>query len=879
MNTDIDYDDLLSKHFRTLDCLIDTSRTDVPTFDIKNTESMEKNSNIVLGIDLGTTNTCVSIWRNNNLEIVPDEHGNRTLPSYVGFTNTNRYIGHDAKNQKELNSGNVLYEVKRLIGRKYDDPSVNLDSEYLTYNISPDGDNNIILGTEIKKNFTPEEISSIILIKARQMAAKYLGENVEKAVITVPAYFNDSQRQATKDAAIIAGLDCIRIINEPTAAALAYGLIDKSLKNRSNTDKGLYVLVYDLGGGTLDVSILNITNGIFEVLASVGNTHLGGADFDNRLIGHCISCFKKKNKLDNIDDLNMISLQKLKRSCENAKITLSSSKKATILVPQFYNNIDLMMCISREEYTNMCRDLLILCMKPIDDALRSADLDKDIIDEIILVGGMTRMPSIRNNIKMMFGNKDLNTSLNPDEVVSAGAAIQGYILMNSDDPFSENVTLLDIVSLSLGLETYGGIMNVIIPRNSVVPIIKKRSYTTDSDYCKSVLIKVYEGERKMTKDNFLVGQFELENIELLPRGIPRISVKFSVDVNGIITVTAHDQDNDDNTKNITISGNKGRLSKDQIEKLVKDAREYELADGIEKHKKILYYNIEELCNNVLENTKNKNYKLSENDVNIIMEDIDDVVKWLKEKIYSDRDINDFAKISDMLNKKYGTLILKNNPTDINKNIKTIATDFNNSTNIYTDDNDDEAIVQYEKPNEDNYIGSENVTADDKAEFCSLREQLFELCGNVSDIICEKNTNIDADHVQELKYFIDDILLWAHTHQNPTKNDYIDKINIINESCNKVFELYKQDIHELELSKKNELEQLCFTIKSSISNNIFSNDEELLLDLDGRVDDILQWMIDIETDENINDSIYIEKINEINDLCTKLYHSMLGINIH
>lgn len=876
---EIDYDEILSKHFKTLDCLNDSSNENTILKSKGHDENIVKQSDIVLGIDLGTTNTCVSIWRNNNLEIIPDEHGNRTLPSYVGFTNVNRYVGHDAKNQKELNSGNVLYEVKRLIGRKYNDPSVNLDGEFLTYNISSDENDNIIIGTEIGRKYTPEEISSMILIKAKQMATKYLGESVQKAVITVPAYFNDSQRQATKDAATIAGIDCIRIINEPTAAALAYGLIDKSIKKKSDTDKGLHIMVYDLGGGTLDVSILNITNGIFEVLASVGNTHLGGADFDNRLIGHCMNYFKKKNNMNDIDNVSMLSLQKLKRSCENAKITLSSSKKATILVPKFYNDIDLIISISRDEYINLCKDLLILCMKPIDDALKSAELDKNEIDEIILVGGMTRMPSIKNNIKMMFGNKDLNESLNPDEVVAAGAAIQGYILTNSDDPFSENVTLLDIVSLSLGLETYGGIMNVIIPRNSVVPIVKKRIYTTDSDYCKSVLIKVFEGERKMTKDNFLVGEFELGNIEPLPRGIPRIQVKFNIDVNGITTVTAQDKDNEENIKDIIISGNKGRLSKDQIEKLIKDAKEYETADNIEKHKKMLYYNIEELCHNVLENIKNENYKLSENDVNMISEDIMEVIEWLKEKIYLDRNIDDFEKINDMLNKKYGTLILKSNSCELNKNIKTINTEQNNSTNVYTDDDDNDAIIQYENPNEKCYIGSENLADNDKIEIDILRNQLITLCSDVSDIIYENNTNIEEDHTQELKYFIDDILLWAHVHQNPTKDDYIDKINIVNDSCNKIFELYQQNVHGLELSKKNELEQLCYTIKSSISNNIFSNDENMLRDLDAKIDDTLQWIVDNDSEENVDENLYIEKINAINEMCTKLYHSMLGINIY
>jgi heat shock protein 1/8 len=369
---------------------------------------------IIIGIDLGTTNSCISICRNQKIEIIPDANGNKTIPSVVAFTNKNKYVGKAAKNQIDLNPENTYYEIKRLIGRKYNDISVQDDMPFLTYNVDKDEENNIIVKSELsnrKKKYTPEEITSMILTELKLTAENYLQKKVNKVVITVPAYFNDAQRQATKDASIISGLDCVRIINEPTAAALAYGLEKISFNDR---DKELNVIVYDLGGGTLDVSLLNICDGVFEVLASTGNTHLGGADFDKRLVSHCITYFKKKNKISKLSDLSSISLQKLRKSCENAKKILSVTHKSIIAVENFYNNENLYLTLTRDNFDKLCRDIFILCLKPIQDVLTSGGMSREDVDEIILVGGGTRMPTIRNNLQKFFNGKEPNSSINPD---------------------------------------------------------------------------------------------------------------------------------------------------------------------------------------------------------------------------------------------------------------------------------------------------------------------------------------------------------------------------------------------------------------------------------------------------------------------------------
>jgi len=849
----------------------------------------------VIGIDLGTINSCVAIWRNNNLEIIPDEKGNRTIPSVVAFTNRSKYVSYEAKNQIELNPKNVFYEVKRLIGRKINDNTVINDMQFFSYDIGHDEEDNIILKSDLvnrKKIYTPEEISAMVLMKLKEMASEYLKSPVYKAVITVPAYFNDSQRQATKDAAKIAGLECLKILNEPTSAALAYGLEQISSKTE------LTVIVYDLGGGTLDASLLTIADGVFEVMASSGNSHLGGVDFDNRMIGYCISQFKKKNNTEHLTDLSAVSLQRLKRACENSKKILSEVQNTVIAVRDFYNNQDLYVKMSRTKLYDICKDLLILCIKPLEDVLNSCDMKKSDINEIIMVGGATRMPAIRDNIKLFFGGKEPNCSVNPDEVVAAGAAIQAYILEHKSDPFSASVVLLDVAPLSLGVETVGGIMNVLIPRNSQIPITVKKKYTTTSDYETSVSVMIYEGERKMTKDNYLVGKFDLNGLESMPRGFAEIMVTIKIDTNGIISVTAEDMKNSDVKNGITITGNKGRLSQDQIKKLVEEARDSELKDKAEREKKQLHYEVDDLIANIKSNIDNPEFKLGTEDIKIVDSDIQAIKIWLNEKKYNDRAKDEYKKILSKLKKRYGTLILK--VTNDNANIK--ASDKISdkldplATSVYDDDDEDQTLFE-QIENDESGIGKDASLAE-KQEIKEIRAMLVDLCNSIFDVVTSTSCSLDTDHKAELKDFVDDTLLWAHIQQKVIRNDYKNKIDEVNAVCDKIFDSYKKEnkfLFDSTTTKKDELEQLCYAIKSSIECNLFSLHEDKMKELMKKIDDMLEWILDISLKQHesslaeesekpkepaiiISEEMYQTRIDEINSLCNKLYDSMLQINI-
>jgi len=840
------------------------------------------NSDIIVGIDLGTTNSCIALWRNNNLEIISDIYGNKTIPSIIAFTKTTKYIGKEAKNQIELNPDNTIYEVKRLIGRTMDDQSVINDMPYITYKIDRSKDNNnIIIKTDMKV-YTPEEISAILLLEMKQMAENYLKKSIKKVVITVPAYFNDAQRQATKDAAIIAGLECIRVINEPTAAALAYGF-EKKTKIK---DDDVNIIVYDLGGGTLDVSILNIANGVFEVLASTGNTHLGGTDFDNRLVKYCLNEFRMKNKIQNLDNLRSISFQKLRKACETAKRLLSVTWKTTIIVKDFYDDKNLFITITRNKFEMLCKDLFILCLKSVEDALNSCEMNREDIDDIILVGGSTRMPLIKENLRLFFNGKEPNDTINPDEVVAVGAAIQASLLANKNDPFSENVVLLDIIPLSLGLETIGGVMEIIIPRNSIMPTKIKKKFTTDSDNETSVKIRIFEGERKMTKDNFLVGEFILSGLEKAPRGIAEIEITFNVDVNGIVTVIAEDLKNNENKKSLTITGNKGRLSAERIQELIMEAEEMELKDKVEREKKQLFYEIDDLCSNVKTNIKNEEYKLKETDKKIIMEDIDKVLGWLKEKDYFSRDKRDYFRVLDRIKRKYSTLILK---IKEDNNVKASTNNYN-ATSIY-DDEENESI--YQQLENEEYGITDDMDENIKNELKNLRTILTDLCYNVLDVLSNNFIKIDNDYKQDLKDQIDDILLWLHVKEKITKMDYDLKIKEVNDLCNNLMVKNDKDLFEDNLivknivTKRDELEQLCYALLSSISTNIFSIHEKNMNELSDKINDTLNWLISVDVDRkkeelqnneyNMDELVFQKKIDEINKLCDYIYNNMVNIN--
>jgi len=790
------------------------------------------NLNLCLGIDFGTTNSCLSVWHNNKNIIIPDIDGSNTIASVIEINDKKKIIGKEAYMRKNIfektninNTENksifLVYEIKKLLGRKYSELNKEM-LDILAYSIISDENDYIKIYNETDDTlFYPEEIATQLFMSFKHKSELYLSKkfdteiNIKDAVISVPAYFNKNQREIIKKCAEMANLNVLRLINEPTAAALCYGL-------GKNMSKNTNVLVYDFGGGTLDISLLNISEGVFEVLGSCGNSNLGGSDFDRVIMEYCIKKFidtklfikEGENIVDNfMNNIKEENLQKLKYLAEQAKITLTENLLAKIKINNFYNKEDLLIEITREKFNEICQDLINFSIKPLNDILDICNIEKSEIDEIIMVGGMTRIPIIRYNVERFF-NKDVNCSIDPDSVVSIGAAIHGYMINNKDN-LEDKLLLIDRTSLSIGIETSGGIMDILIPRGTIMPVKKYKKYTTDTDFVDSIIVKIYEGERKLTKNNFLIGNFVLSGIDKEKRGIPEIQITFEIDSDGIIKIKAEDLNNSLNKKVIQISSNKNNLSEEELNKIIDNARQMDEIDRIDKYKKESYLQLKENCKRILENLASDELKITETIKNDVKENVEEIDSWLDSNNYEDIEISKYKELLTDFKTNYSMFIIINNnlttknldSADNHKEIKGIE--------IYDEELDNKKYIEHIK--------------------------------YVRNIIDELN-----DINKELKIF------YYKEKNNINENNDLEKYNTIKEQYDKVNEL------------SNDLLIKFFIEKTLLEEYVIENMESLKTLYDNFKDDYNEFSESFNIFKQLNKKIkekedkYIILLDELND---------------
>lgn len=971
----------------------------------------------ILGIDLGTTNSCISVWRNDKCEVIPDEHGNKTIPSYVSFTNISKYVGQQAKKQTDINTKNVFYETKRLMGRDFKDTTVQNALEFLNYDVIEGEGGMACIQSHVQNNrvFTPESIASHILIKLKNMAKQYLSldDSIIDVVITVPAQFNEIQRQATKNAAEIAGLNCLRLIHEPTAAALAYGMMERSIhksnvklqklsnnkKSRTTIDKdnnkdtnnkkyeyeyyyepyeennkydtvtsiinelendisnntnnttnneevvvyeydeyheyqeyqvydnyneyhneydyednndnqdnneqtNSLIMVYDFGGGTLDVSLIDVDNGCFATFASSGISHFGGMDFDNRLMTFCAGKFVNKyyGRGSGIkESFSRLSMQRLRTQCEKAKKILSTNTTAIIAIPDFHDGKNLYTKLTRKLFVKICSDLFILCLHPVNDILKECGLSSNDIDEVILVGGMTRIPYVRELLHNRFGvnseqntmlnnnsntNTRINCSVNPDEAIAVGASIQGYIMSADENAFKDTISLMDVTPLTLGVEVMGGFMDTVIARNTTIPHTVSKWYSTDTDNATSVTIKIYEGERSITNFNTFIGEFELENIPEYPRGVPEIKITFDIDANGMVKVTATEDETQESASIFVKTNSKG-LSQNQLNVLIEEAKDQERMDELSRARKMAYYEMYDIKDNILKNIDDENCKFTQKDIDIITKDMGLLDEWLQAKSYDERTVQDLSKKLEDIKDKYGVLIIHGRVNKDDK-LKTYTEDINATTIYGREDDEEEQEINnnhFERVINEEAGACIGMTDDEITELKELKANLYDLCLTVYGIMNSGHMNIEDNDRETINNIITDVQLWWSSVEKPTKNNYIEKIDTINKLCDDIVQQYededkhlfnseKHNVEEQPYSKK--LENLCLTIIAMYEDKqLLGNKARIKLIVTKANRYLVKIIKDVDND-NFEDECK-EMFDKLNKDCDKAFDSLSKFN--